>query len=116
MIFFYTYHTNFVKIKRRKVCKGNILLESSVGLLLTHENEYERFLKVSEYTRDVCVWGGGWRGVSERERIGKTTWHIPYLYSKMLYVPTCAMLTMPKKCCYRVSVQKLTEPNFLCPK
>lgn len=43
MIFFYTYHTNFVKIKRRKVRKGNILLESRVGLLLTHENEHERF-------------------------------------------------------------------------
>ena len=47
-------------------------------------------LKVAEYTQDVCV------GVRERERIGKTTWHIPYLYSKMLYVPTCAMLTIPK--------------------
>ena len=36
-------------------------------------------------------------GVSERERdrISKT-WHIPYLYSKMLYVPICAMLTIPK--------------------
>lgn len=43
MIFFYTYHTNFVKIKRRKVCKENTLLDSSVGLLLTLENEHECF-------------------------------------------------------------------------
>lgn len=74
MIFFYTYHTNFVKIQRKKVCKGNILLESSVGLLLTHENEM--FLKVSEYTLDVC---GGVERERKRERMGKTTWHIPYL-------------------------------------
>lgn len=48
------------------------------------------FLKVSEYTGEMCVgrvWGrGGSEGGREREkeeRIGKT-WHIPYLYSKML--------------------------------
>lgn len=58
------------------------------------------FLKVSEYTQDVC---GGVRE-RERERIGKTTWHIPYLYSKMLYVPTCAMLTIPKNAAILYSV------------
>lgn len=56
------------------------------------------FLKVSEYTGEMCVGGVEGRGRErevqkereegvgerrERERIGKT-WHIPYLYSKML--------------------------------
>lgn len=69
-------------------------------------------LKVSEYTQDVCA------GVRERERIGKTTWHIPYLYSKMLYAPVCAMLTKPKILLHSVSskanLAKLLKPKMTC--
>lgn len=76
------------------------------------------FLKVSEYTQDVC--GGMKERDRERERIGKTTWHIPYLYSKMLYVPTCAMVTIPKNAAilYNVSskanLAKLLKPKMTC--
>lgn len=54
----------------------------------------------------------------EKERIGKTTWHIPYLYSKMLYGPTCAMLTVPKVLLYNVSskanLAKLLKKKLTC--